>query len=71
MEKGFTHREERGRRAAACTAPAGERTWWAGASRGARLAAASVVPSGSPDCARRRTAASAAGEVRPSGGRTG
>ena len=71
MENG-THREERGRRAAACTDPAGARTWWAGASRGARLAAASVAPSCSPDYVSRRTAAaSAAAEVRPSGGRKG
>lgn len=48
MENG-THREERRRPAAACTDPAGARTWSAGASRGARLAAASAVPSGSPD----------------------
>lgn len=62
-------REEQGRLAAACTGPAGARTWWAGASRGARLEAASAVPSGSPDCVSPRTAA---GAVRPSwGGRKG
>jgi hypothetical protein len=70
MERG-THPEERERRAAACTGPAGARTWWAGASRGARLVAASAVPSGSPDFVPRRTAASAAGAARPSGGRKG
>lgn len=64
-------REERRRPAAACTDPAGARTWSAGASRGARLAAASAVPSGSPDYVWRRTAAPAAGAVHPAAGRKG